>query len=212
MKHRVTCVFLAFFFALFLFSLTTAAKAQVGENSALFKTVMALDSQLFKEGFNHCRLDRFEPLIADDLAFFHDKGGAQDRKEFVAGFKKNICANPEGKPIRTLVPGSTRIFPMSDNGVLYAAVQMGEHTFHLKGKPLATDGYTVAKFTHLWLLKNGRWQLQNAISYDHQAVKPGQAAAKPLAMKAKQDPEPYTIYDLTLLGHSLRLDYRASQD
>ena len=44
MKHRVTLVFLAFFFALFLFSLSTSAKAQVAENSTLFKTVMALDS------------------------------------------------------------------------------------------------------------------------------------------------------------------------
>ena len=206
MKHRITLVFLAFFGTLWLFSLSTAAKAQVAENSPLFKTVMALDAQLFDEGFNQCKLDRFEALIPADVAFYHDKGGAQDRKEFVDGFRKNICANPEGKPLRTLVPGSTRIFSMTDNGVLYGAVQTGEHTFHMKGKSLAADGYTVAKFTHLWLLKNGRWQLQNALSYDHQQIAPG--AAKALAMKAKQKPEPYTIYDLTLLGHSLRLDYR----
>jgi Domain of unknown function (DUF4440) len=210
MKHRVTLVFLAFFFGLFLLSLTSAAKAQVGENSALFKTVMALDRQLFDEGFNQCKLDRFEALIPADVAFYHDKGGAQDRKEFVDGFRKNICANSEGKPLRTLVPGSTRIFPMTDNGVLYGAVQTGEHTFQMKGKSRDADGYTVAKFTHLWLLKNGRWQLQSALSFDHQQIAPG--AGKPLAVKAKKEPEPYTIYDLTLLGHSLRLDYRAMLD
>lgn len=200
MKHRVTLVFLAFFFALFLFSLTTSAKAQVAENSALFKTIMTLDNQLFEEGFNQCQLARFEALIPADVAFYHDKGGAQDRKEFLDGFRKNICANPEGKPLRTLVPGSTRIFPMSDNGVLYGAVQTGEHTFHMKGKSPAAEGYTTAKFTHLWLLKNGRWQLQNALSYDHQSVKPGQAAAKAA-------PKPQTLFGLTLASYRLRLDY-----
>lgn len=200
MKHRVTLVFLAFFFALFLFSLSTSAKAQVAENSALFKTIMTLDNQLFEEGFNQCQLARFEALIPADVAFYHDKGGAQDRKEFLDGFRKNICANPEGKPLRTLVPGSTRIFPMSDNGVLYGAVQTGEHTFHMKGKSPAAEGYTVAKFTHLWLLKNGRWQLQNALSYDHQSVKPGQAVAKAA-------PKPQTLFGLTLASYRLSLDY-----
>lgn len=201
MKHRVTLVFLAFFFALFLFSLSTSAKAQVAENSALFRTIMALDNQLFEEGFNQCLLARFEALISSDLAFYHDKGGAQDRKEFLDGFRKNICANPEGKPLRTLVPGSTRIFPMSDNGVLYGAVQTGEHTFQMKGKSSAAEGYTVAKFTHLWLLKNGRWQLQNALSYDHQSVKPGQPAAKAA-------PKPQTLFGLTLASYRLSLDYQ----
>ena len=55
-----------------------------------------------------------------------------------------------------------------------------------------------------------QWQLKTALSFDHQQIAPG--AVKPLAVKAKQEPEPYTIYDLTLLGHSLRLDYRAMVD
>ena len=210
MKHRVTCVFLAFFFALFLFSLTTAAKAQVGENSALFKTVMALDSQLFNDGFNHCRLERFEPLIADDLAFFHDTSGMQQRSQFLSGFKQNICANPNGKPWRTLVPGSTQVFILENNGVLYGAIQQGVHRFHTQGQNPQKHGYTEAKFSHVWLLNKGQWQLKTALSFDHQQIAPG--AAKPLAVKAKKEPEPSTIYDLTLLGHSLRLDYRAMLD
>lgn len=210
MKHRVTLVFLAFFAALFLFSLGTAAKAQVAENSALFKTVMALDSQLFNEGFNRCRLDRFEALISSDLAFYHDKGGEQDRKVFVDGFRKNICANPAGKPLRTLVPGSTQVFVLENNGVPYGAIQQGVHRFHTQGQDPAKFGYTEAKFSHVWILNNGQWQLKTALSFDHQQIAPG--AGKPLAVKAKQEPEPYTIYDLTLLGHSLRLDYRAMVD
>ena len=209
MKHRVTLVFLAFFFALFLFSLTTSAKAQVAENSALFKTVMTLDSQLFNEGFNHCRLDVTARLSDENLQFFHDKSGMQNRAEFLLAMKNNVCGNPEGRPVRTLLAGSTEIFALENNGVLYGAVQQGEHRFHLKGSDTEKAGYTDAKFTHVWLLKNGKWRLKSAISFDHQQKFGKMATAAPVK---KAEPKPYTIYDLTLLGHSLRLDYRAMLD
>ena len=209
MKHRVTLVFLAFFFALFLFSLTTSAKAQVAENSALFKTVMTLDSQLFNEGFNHCRLDVTARLSDENLQFFHDKSGMQNRAEFLLAMKNNVCGNPEGRPVRTLLAGSTEIFALENNGVLYGAVQQGEHRFHLKGSDTEQAGFTDAKFTHVWLLKNGKWYLKSAISFDHQQKFGKMSAAAPVK---KAEPKPYTIYDLTLLGHSLRLDYRAMLD
>lgn len=207
MKQRVTLIFLAYFFGLFLLSWTASAKAQVAENSDLFQAIMRLDQQLFEQGFNQCNLPRFEALIPLDLTFFHDKGGPQDRAEFINGFKKNVCANPEGKPIRTLVSGSTRIYPMEDNGVLYGAVQMGEHTFHLKGKSLSTDGYTVAKFTHLWFLNKGQWQLKSAISYDHQ-----QKFEKMLSSIStkKTATKPYTIFNFSIAPYSLHLDYQAT--
>ena len=180
MKHRVTLVFLAFFFALFLFSLSTSAKAQVAENSTLFKSVMALDSQLFEEGFNRCRLDVTAKLADDNLEFFHDKSGTQNRAQFLLAMKNNVCGNPEGKPVRTLVAGSTKIFALENNGVLYGAVQQGEHRFHLKGTDTAKAGYTVAKFTHVWILNKGQWQLKSAISYDHQQKFAKVASAKPV--------------------------------
>jgi hypothetical protein len=203
MKHRVTLVFLAFFFALFLVSLSTSAKAQVAENAALFKTVMALDSQLFDEGFNQCKLDRFEKLAAPDLEFFHDKGGRQNRAEFLKASRENICGNPEGKPVRTLVAGSTKIFALENNGMLYGAVQQGEHRFHLKGTDTAKAGYTLAKFTHVWILNKGQWQLKSAISYDHQQKFGNVARAKPVN-------KPQTLFGLTLASYRLQLDYQAS--
>ena len=200
MKHRVTLVFLAFFFALFLFSLTTSAKAQVAENSTLFKSVMALDSQLFDEGFNRCRLDVTAKLADDNLEFFHDKSGTQNRAQFLLAMKNNVCGNPEGKPVRTLVAGSTKIFALENNGVLYGAVQHGEHRFHLKGTDTAKAGYTVAKFTHVWILNKGQWQLKSAISYDHQQKFGKVARAKPVQ-------KPQTLFGLTLASYRLQLDY-----
>ncbi len=200
MKHRITLVFLAFFATLFLFSLSTAAKAQVAENSPLFKTVMELDRQLFDEGFNQCKLARFETLAAPDLEFFHDKSGRQNRAEFLKASRQNICGNPNSRPVRTLLPGSTQIFALENNGVLYGAIQQGVHRFHTQGQNPAKYGYTDAKFSHVWIVNKGVWQLKTALSFDHQAVKPGQAAAKPA-------PKAQTLFGLTLASYRLQLDY-----
>lgn len=204
MKHRITRAFLVFFFGLFLVALAASAKAQVAENSTLFKSVMALDSQLFDEGFNRCRLDVTARLADDNLAFFHDKSGIQNRAQFLLAMKNNVCGNPEGKPVRTLVAGSTKIFALENNGVLYGAVQQGEHRFHLKGTDTAKAGYTVAKFTHVWILNKSQWRLKSAISYDHQQ-KFGKVARVKLVQK------PQTLFGLTLAPYRLQLDYQASK-
>ncbi len=43
----------------------------------------------------------------------------------------------------------------------------GEHVFYIieKGKPEYLDG--LAKFTHLWLLKDGSWKMSRILSFDH---------------------------------------------
>ncbi|MGL4833809.1 MAG: hypothetical protein ACRCXH_05285, partial [Shewanella sp.] len=73
MKQRITLIFLAYFFGLFLLSWTASAKAQVAENSTLYQNIMHMDQQLFEQGFNQCRLDVTAKLINDNLEFFHDK-------------------------------------------------------------------------------------------------------------------------------------------
>ena len=207
MKQRITLVFLAYFFGLLLVSFAVPAKAQVPENSTLFKDINAMDKQLFEQGFNNCQLDVTAKITADTLEFFHDKGGMQNRAQFLLAMKNNVCGNPEGKPVRTLIAGSTKIFALENNGALYGAVQHGEHRFHLKGKNTAKDGYTIAKFTHVWILNKGQWQLKSAISYDHQQKFEKMAATLPLK---KPTPKPYTLFNLNLAPYSLHLDYQAA--
>lgn len=206
MKHRVTLIFLAYFFGLFLLSWTASAKAQVTDTSALYKNVIALDSQLFELGFNQCKLDAVATLADEKLEFYHDKSGMQNRAEFLAALKKNVCGNPEGKPVRTLVAGSTKIFELENNGVVYGAVQQGEHRFHLKGTDLRKAGYTIAKFTHVWLLKDGKWTLKNAISYDHQQKFENVASNTPSKIPVAK---PYTIFSFNIAPYSLRLEEHA---
>lgn len=207
MKHRVTLVFLAFFFGLFLFSLSTSAKAQAPADSVLFKTVMALDRQLFEEGFNQCRLDRFETLSAPDLEFFHDKGGRQNRAEFLQASRTNICGNRNGRPVRTLLPGSTQVFPLENNGVLYGAIQQGVHRFHTQGQDPLKNGYTEARFSHVWILNKGRWQLKTALSFDHQQKFEKLARVQPVK---KPMPKPYTIFSLNIAPYILSLEQQTA--
>jgi Domain of unknown function (DUF4440) len=192
---------LAFGLVLLLSGLPTAY-AQVAENSKLFKDVMELDSHLFDEGFNECKLNSMDKYIAPDLEFFHDKGGSQNRAQFFEAVKKNVCSNPNGKPLRTLVPGSSQVFPLENNGVLYGAVQMGIHRFDTKGADVAKVGYTLAKFTHVWLIRDGHWQLKTSISYDHQH-KDGKLASTPAIKKALL--QPLKLFELTVASLTLRL-------
>ncbi len=207
MKHRVTLIFLAYFFGLFLLSFAVTAKAQVSDNSALYQSIMRMDQQLFEQGFNRCQLNTTAELVNNELEFFHDQGGMQNRAQFLLAMKNNVCGNPEGKPVRTLIAGSTKIFALQNNGVLYGAVQQGEHRFHLKGSNTAKAGYTIAKFTHVWLLDNGKWTLKTAISYDHQQkfekLARVQSANKPT-------PKPFTIFSLNIAPYILSLEQQAA--
>ncbi len=183
-----------------------ASHAQVSENTKLFKDVMELDSHLFDEGFNQCKLDVTDKYVAQDLEFFHDKGGIQNRAQFFEAVKKNICSNPNGKPIRTLVAGSSQVFPLENDGVLYGAIQMGIHQFHIKGKDTSVEGYTVAKFTHLWLIRDGQWKLKNALSYDHQH-KDGKITKNTTNKKAIA-PSPVKLFQLTIASLSWSFYYQ----
>ncbi|PKA83834.1 uncharacterized protein DUF4440 [Ulvibacter sp. MAR_2010_11] len=158
------------FISLFILLLSASLIAQVEETSELFKTLKSKDSLLFDIGFNTCDLSQFEVLVTDDLEFYHDLGGILKSKEaFLEITKNGICKEDDYVSRRELLEGSLKVFPLYNNGVLYGAIQIGEHRFFEKpkGKP-ETKGST-AKFTHLWLFINEEWLLSRILSFDHVA-------------------------------------------
>lgn len=199
MKKLISITFL-----LLLGSLQSA-QAQVSENSKLFRDIMALDNQLFDEGFNQCKPNIFEALTDDKLEFFHDKGGIQNRKEFLEAVKRNVCSNLNEKPIRTLVAGSSKVYPLENSGVLYGAIQQGEHKFHTKGTDTAIAGVTIAKFTNIWLLRDTKWKLKNSLSFDHQQ-KTGKTSNNFLIKKVMA--QPIKLFELTIASLSLSLHFQ----
>jgi Domain of unknown function (DUF4440) len=149
--------------ALLLTALLATPLVQIRAQTApapdsLFQTIQSLDTQLF-DAYNHCDLDKFGSLLADDLEFYHDVGGfSRSRQTTVEAVKNNIC----GKVTRELVPGTLEVYPIAN----YGAVEIGVHRFHHPGqenvKPVGE-----AKFIHLWQNKDGVWKVTRVISFDH---------------------------------------------
>lgn len=157
-----------FLLALFFACSIAVVGAQVDKNSDLFIELKKQDSIFFERGFNRCDLTYLESKVSDNLRFFHDQGGFQDRDAFFENTKKYICPNMGKKPVRQIQPGSLEVYPLYSNGELYGAIQKGVHHFYMReaGKEDIWTG--VAKFIHVWVLEGGDWKLSEVLSYDHQ--------------------------------------------
>jgi hypothetical protein len=137
---------------------TVPALENIKSQAELETTITTLDTALFA-AYNQCDLEKFASFIADDVEFYHDKGGVTlGREALTDAIKKNIC----GKVTRALVPGTLQVYPMKGFG----AVEIGVHRFHHPGHD-ATEGVGEAQFIHLWQYKNGAWKITRVISYDH---------------------------------------------
>jgi len=155
--HNLRAKFLAIA-SLIAFASVAKAQTQQGlpPTDELYKTVAGLDTALF-DAYNRCDLDKLGSMVAVDLEFYHDKTGLSvGRKPFIAAIKENIC----GKVQRELVAGTLEVYPL--NG--YGAVEVGVHRFTHPGDP---TNLGEAKFVTLWQLKDGKWTLTRAISFDH---------------------------------------------
>lgn len=143
------------------------AGAQLPTTDSLFLVLKQQDSIFFERSFNLCDLDYLDKTTHPELVFFHDQGGIQHKAEFMAAVKNNICGNQDQKPIRKVTPNSLAVYPLYQNGQLYGVLQTGEHDFYIREKGKADRHTSHAKFTHIWLLDNGRWMLREVLSYDH---------------------------------------------
>jgi CubicO group peptidase (beta-lactamase class C family) len=146
---------------------TQSAYAKVDSNSPLFLTMKKMDATLFEQGFNQCDLISLDKIIHRNLDFYHDVGGMQNKSQFMAAIKNNICSTPQRKPIRKLVNGSLELYQLNKNGSLYGVIQKGEHEFHIKEPNKALYITGIAKFTHTWILEDEHWQLIESLSYEH---------------------------------------------
>lgn len=146
------------------------AVAQDSKDSTLFKTLEELDSVVFERSFNQCDHAGLRALVPEDFEFYHDTGGLEtSRAAFFRTVEENICGSTAQKPIRKLVPRSLKVFPLRQNGVLYGALQMGEHEFYIREDGKSDRHTSTAKFTHVWMLEGEAWTLSRVLSYDHQS-------------------------------------------
>lgn len=144
--------------------------AQVSEENILFVQLEKMDKVVFEQGFNQCNLEDLKKTIHSEFEFYHDIGGIQKKEDFMNAMKSNICSTPNHKPIRKLVKGSLQVFPLYNQGIIYGAIQNGDHEFWIKepNKDLYQTGR--AKFSTTWLLVDGKWKMKNVLSFDHSSA------------------------------------------
>ena len=154
-------------FALLLAVLSCNVWSQVASDSTLFRALGAQDRTLFDRAFNHCGFEYLEAAVHPSLRFYHDQGGFQDRQAFLEATRRNICGDPERKPIRKVDPESLEVFPLYAEGALYGAIQRGVHHFYIRTPDGRETPTSSARFTHVYLLQGERWLLAEVLSYDH---------------------------------------------
>lgn len=125
----------------------------------LHRTLSSLDGALF-DSFNRCDLEKFTTFFAEDVEFYHDKGGlTPSRKSLVESVRNNVC----GKVRREVVADSIEVHPIPG----YGAVQMGTHRFYESKAGQGSAPVGAARFIHLWQYKGASWRITRVISYDH---------------------------------------------
>jgi hypothetical protein len=132
----------------------TSLPKYVPDSNELHDTITRMDS-LFFDAYNTCKLDVMEAIIADDIEFYHDRGGlTTSKKELLLSLKDNVC----GKVSRELLKGSIEVYPIPG----YGAVQMAAHRFHNNQEPPNTSSH-YSKFVP-WHKVGGQWKLERVIS------------------------------------------------
>ncbi len=147
----------------FLLASVVAMNAQ---KKTVEETILEKDS-IFWTAYNECDIPLMNNFLADDIEFYHDKSGIENgSKNLNEGLKNGLCKTGKNHLRREAVPGTVSVFQLKDKNEVYGAIITGEHLFYIvNDKTGKADGK--AKFSHLWLLKEGQWKMHRVFSYDH---------------------------------------------
>ncbi|MFL9481150.1 nuclear transport factor 2 family protein [Chitinophagaceae bacterium LWZ2-11] len=127
-------------------------------HQVLYKKIAEVDSLLFK-AFNKHDLGAMKKYFADNVEFYHDKGGFTEYKQTMENFTNMFANNPAVR--RELLKESLEVYPIKD----YGAIEVGLHKFcNVENGKEACGIY---KFLMIWQFKDGEWKMTRIVSYDH---------------------------------------------
>lgn len=152
---------------LIFFAILLVSGELIAQDTKIQKTIFTKDS-LFWVGYNNCDIDKMQQFVADDVEFYHDKGGITLGKDaLLKSLKDNLCSNTNFKTRREALPETVKIYELKNGNETYGAIISGEHYFYnsYDGKPEKREG--LAKFEQLWILKDNVWKMTRILSYDH---------------------------------------------
>ena len=139
---------------------TTATTVRPLVSPELYRTIAQQDSLMFV-AFNRHDVATLQTFFAEDLEFYHDKGGLANFQQTMQGFQNLFDQNKTTGLNRQLVPGTLEVYPI--NG--YGAVETYQHRFcHVEN---GRDDCGTFKNMMVWRLRDGRWQVTRVVSYGH---------------------------------------------
>jgi len=151
--------------ALVVLALTSPVRAQTDD--AVSERIISLDASFWRS-YNDCDLGGMEAFFTPDVEFYHDKGGITlGLPRLIEALKSGICGDAASRVRREAVPGTVHVFVMRDGDPAYGAVFSGDHRFYVRDEKGPERLTGVARFTHLWLLRDGAWKMARILSYDH---------------------------------------------
>jgi hypothetical protein len=139
----------------------------LAQNNQIQQTIFT-NASLYRVAYNECDLDKMQKYVAEDVEFYHDKGGITLGKDaLMKSIKDNLCSNANFKTRREAIPETVKIYELKNGNETYGAIISGEHYFFnsYDGNPEKREG--LAGFSQLWILKDNDWKMTRIFSYDH---------------------------------------------
>lgn len=137
----------------------------VNAQQSIQNVILEKDASFWK-AYNACDVATMEKFLATDLEFYHDRNGFQKgAQNLIESLEKGLCSTGNNHLRREAVPNTVNVFPLKDKDSVYGAIISGEHLFYDNEEGKAAGK---AKFSHLWLLKDGKWKMHRVFSYNHQ--------------------------------------------
>lgn len=134
----------------------TASKAAARDE--LYQTVARLDTEMFA-AFNAHDVNKLMAYFADNVEFYHDKGGLSNFAQTKEGFARLFAQSPD--ITRTLVSGTLEAYPVKEYGAMHIATQRFCHVEN------GRNDCGNSKFVMIWQQQAGTWRITRVVSYDH---------------------------------------------
>ena len=153
---------------LFIFAGLAASVPPMPEGPALRASIEKRDAELFELFFQGCDPGKLRPMLADDVEFYHDKGGFvfRNAEAMVADYAKQCAerAKPDSwRSRRELVASSLIVDPVPG----YGAMEAGDHLFYERKGDGPEKLVGRARFAIVWKRDADGWKLSRALSYAH---------------------------------------------
>ncbi|MDO7850609.1 nuclear transport factor 2 family protein [Hymenobacter convexus] len=137
---------------------TTTPASEPVVKDELYQTVARLDTEMFA-AFNAHDVNKLMAYFADNVEFYHDKGGLSNFAQTQEGFTRLFAQSPD--IARTLVPGTLEVYPVKNYGALHIATQRFCHVEN------GRNDCGNSKFVMIWQQQAGTWKITRVVSYDH---------------------------------------------